>query len=170
MGVFNPRHLWTFDKFNVTAAWLYKLSLVESKMNTGHLVLLEKSVDLMILGSFLDPFYSQHSVTANFLHKIYSDIFKEKNTPACVYEIHYKYSYFSPERTFQSCLVISRSKNKDKPSEILVDGMYVNSIGIRISFSGEFFRRTQISLTEFNKIENKTEYLNGIIADNQWPV
>ncbi len=134
-------------------------------MNTRHLILLERSVDSMILGSVLDPLYKQHSVTANLIQEIYRKIFESKNTKECVWEIHYKYNYFSPERTFESYLEISNSKKTDSLSAIIVNGMYVESTGITIAFSGNFFKqKTVIPFREFDKIENKEAYLNGLIT------
>jgi hypothetical protein len=81
-------------------------------MHTEHLILLEKSIDLMILRGLFS--YPQHVVTAKLIFNFYKGIFKEINTLQDTWEIENK------RRSFESILVIT--KNKTGKSNIIIDG------------------------------------------------
>ena len=58
-------------------------------MHTEHLILLEKSIDLMILRGFLDDLNPQHHKTGKLIFRVYNEIFTQINTPQDIWKIKY---------------------------------------------------------------------------------
>ena len=100
-------------------------------MNTQHLLLLERSVDLMILGRFLDVFLPPHAVAANRMKDICKEIFKEIKTGPVVWKVEHK----SVLTWFETILVI---KKNDQSARIAVSGMN-NAENPTINFNGALF-------------------------------
>ena len=132
-------------------------------MNTQHLLLLERSVDLMIFGGLFDLFRPQHSIAANLILKLYNEIFKGKNTGSVVWTIGFDLGYFNTDRLLTSLLVIKRN---EESSSIVINQMYT-SLSPKIVFRGDLFKLPfeSISCNNFNKKtqSEQIEYLKDRI-------
>ncbi len=121
-------------------------------MHTEHLILLEKSIDLMILRGLFG--YPQHVLTAKLIFNLYERIFNEINTHQDTWKIE------NTRRWNESILVIT--KNKTGKSNIFIGGR--NSENPTINFqSGSLLNEKSLSFSTFDEIQDKETFLKDVL-------
>jgi hypothetical protein len=123
-------------------------------MHTEHLILLEKSIDLMILRGLFEDIYPQHCKTASLILKLYQGIFNKINNPANIWEIKCPVWW----GWYESILEITRNE-KDK-SRIVIEGKEYTTIYFQ---NGHLLTETSLSCYAFDEILDKETFLKNVL-------
>ena len=129
-------------------------------MHTEHLILLEKSIDLMILRGVLQDIYPPHCKTASVILRLYQGIFKKINTPTegymptDIWEIKCPLWY----GWYESILEITR--NEKEKSRIVIQGKEYTTIYFQ---NGHLLTETSLSCYAFDEILDKETFLKNVL-------